>query len=233
MTLPVVILAGGRATRLRPLTQSIPKAMVEVNGEPFIRHQIALLHSRGVRQVVVCAGYRGEMIRDFLRDGGQFGVHAKVVFDGEPLLGTAGAIKKALPDLDKAFFVLYGDSYLPCDYRAVQKAFESSGKRALMTVFHNCGQWDPSNVEFVDGKILRYEKGTHDPRMKHIDYGLGVLSAAAFEGVPDNEPYDLAELYRQLLLQDQLAGCIVRERFYEMGSFAGLEELRRKLAAAA
>ncbi len=104
--LPVVILAGGLATRLRPLTERIPKAMVDVNGEPFIRHQIALLHSHGIRQVVICAGYRGEMIGDFLGDGRRLGIHASVVFDGDRLLGTAGAVKKALPYLGEAFFVI-------------------------------------------------------------------------------------------------------------------------------
>jgi len=138
--LPVVILAGGLATRLRPLTENIPKAMVEINGQPFISHQIALLASRGIRHVVVCAGYRGEMIRDFLGDGRRFKVRADVVFDGDRLLGTAGAIKKALPLLGEAFFALYGDSYLPCDYSAVQEAFQMAGKRGLLTVFRNDGK---------------------------------------------------------------------------------------------
>jgi NDP-sugar pyrophosphorylase family protein len=231
--LPAVILAGGLATRLRPLTENIPKALVEVQGHPFISHQLSLLHSHGIRHVVICVGCRGEMIRDYLGDGSRFGVRADVVFDGELLLGTGGAIKKALPLLGEAFFVLYGDSYLPCNYRAVQEAFTKSGKLSLMTVFHNQGQWDSSNVDFAQGKIARYQKGTRDPRIQHIDYGLGVFRATAFDAVPENQPYDLADLYRQLLARSELAGFEVYERFYEVGSFEGIAELRHHLASLA
>src|SRR5262249_17995413 len=134
--LPVAILAGGLATRLRPLTETIPKALVEVNGEPFIAHQLRLLRAKGIERVVVCSGSLGEMIRERIGKGALFGLRVEFVFDGPRLLGTAGAIKQALPALGQAFFVMYGDSYLPCDYRAVQTDFERSGKPALMTVFH-------------------------------------------------------------------------------------------------
>ena len=224
--LSAVILAGGLATRLRPLTEKIPKAMVNVHGRPFVDHQLALLHSRGIRHVILCVGYRGEMVRDHVGDGTRFGLRVDVVFDGERLLGTGGAIKRALPLAGEAFFVLYGDSYLPCNYRATQEAFIRSGKPALMTVFHNQGQWDASNVDFAGGGIVRYQKGAQDPRMRHIDYGLGVFRAAAFRDVPENEPYDLAEVYRQLLARDELAGVEVHERFYEVGSFDGIAQLQ-------
>ena len=112
---PVAILGGGLATRLRPLTDRIPKALVDVNGEPFIAHQMRLLRSNGVERVVYCAGYRGEMIREYTGDGARFGLEVEYSFDGPAPLGTAGAIKRALPLLGESFFVLYGDSYLPCD----------------------------------------------------------------------------------------------------------------------
>src|SRR5579872_5855079 len=137
--LPVAILAGGLATRLRPLTDKIPKALVDVNGEPFIAHQLRLLASRGIPRVVLCLGYRGEMVRDFVGDGWEFGLQVNYSFDGPELRGTAGAIHQALPLLGDSFFVLYGDSYLPCDYAAVEQAFLTSGKTALMTVFCNEG----------------------------------------------------------------------------------------------
>jgi N-acetyl-alpha-D-muramate 1-phosphate uridylyltransferase len=229
--LPIVILAGGLATRLRPLTEDIPKAMLEVQGQPFISHQLSLLQSRGIRRVVICVGYRGKMLCDYVGDGSRFGVRADVVFDGERLLGTGGAIKKALPFLGEAFFVLYGDSYLPCDYQAVQEAFTKSGKLSLMTVFHNRGQWDSSNIDFAEGKIVRYQKGIRDPRMQYIDYGLGVFRNTAFHDVPKNEPYDLADLNRQLLARGELAGFEVHERFYETGSFEGVAALQRYLAS--
>jgi NDP-sugar pyrophosphorylase family protein len=167
-----------------------------------------------------------------LRDWHDDSITVEVCFDGPTLLGTAGAIKRAAPLLGEAFFVLYGDSYLTCDFRAVQRAYENSRKQALMTVFRNEGRWEHSNVEFRDGRILAYDKRATDPRMQHVDYGLGVVSGAALLRVPDDQPYDLALLYQRLLDGDQLAAFEVRDRFYEIGSFEGLEETRRLLSSA-
>ena len=222
--LPVAILAGGLATRLRPVTEKVPKSLLKLNGEPFIAHQLRLLQAKGVRRVVLCAGFLGEMIRDEVREGREFGVEVEYSFDGAALLGTAGAIKNALPLLGEAFLTLYGDSYLTCDYLEVARAYEESGTLAQMTVFRNLGKWDTSNVEFRGGEILAYSKRNRTPRMEYIDYGLGVFSAKAFERVPAGQAFDLAELYGQLLAEGQLAGFEVRARFYEIGSVTGLEE---------
>jgi NDP-sugar pyrophosphorylase family protein len=226
---PAAILAGGLARRLRPLTESIPKALVEVQGEPFIAHQLRLLRSKGLRRVVLCVGYRGEMIQEFVGTGAEYGVQVEFSYDGPRLLGTAGALKKALPLLGKAFFVLYGDSYLPCDYQQVQNSFRESGRQGMMTVFRNLGQWDRSNVEYENGRILVYDKRNQTARMRHIDYGLGLFRREAFDTVPADRPCDLAELYQDLLRRGELASFEMKERFYEIGSLAGLEELRRLL----
>jgi MurNAc alpha-1-phosphate uridylyltransferase len=229
----VAILAGGLATRLRPITEKIPKSLLDLNGEPFIAHQLRLLYSKGVRRVVLCVGFLGEKIREVIGDGHSFGLQVDYSFDGEKLLGTAGAIRKALPLLGPAFFVLYGDSYLVCDYRAVQQNFEqeflAQKKLALMTVFRNAGKWDSSNVEFSDGRLLAYDKKNWTPHMQFIDYGLGVFSEKAFVHLPD-QPFDLAQLYMNLLSEGQLAGLEVRERFYEIGSPAGLQETAQFLS---
>lgn len=225
MIFPVVILAGGLATRLRPLTETIPKALVDVNGEPFIAHQLRLLRSQGIKQVTLCLGYLGEMVVDYLGDGQQFGLHVSYSFDGPALLGTAGAIKKTINTLNENFFVLYGDSYLPCDYSAVQKAFLNSKKSALMTVFRNEGLWDKSNVEYENGEIFVYDKTHQTSQMHYIDYGLGIFNKEAFDKIPQNKPFDLASLYQELLRQKQLAAHEITERFYEVGSFTGIAEL--------
>lgn len=227
---PVAILAGGVATRLRPLTETIPKALVEVNGEPFVAHQLRVLRAHGIERVIVCAGYLGEMIQEYVGDGMRFGLQVAFSFDGPRLLGTGGAIKKALPLLGDAFFVLYGDSYLPCDYRATQIEFEKSGRLALMMVFRNNGRWDRSNVEFVNGRVVAYDKQNQTPQMHYIDYGLGMFRRSAFEGVPEDQPFDLATLYQHLLTQGELAAYETQQRFYEIGSLEGLEETRRYLA---
>jgi NDP-sugar pyrophosphorylase family protein len=226
MSLPVAILAGGLATRLRPLTEKIAKSLVEVDGKPFIVHQMELLQRNGVTHLVLCLGYLGEQVQAELGDGSRWGMQVDYMFDGPVLLGTGGALRRALPRLGEAFFVLYGDSYLDCDYAAVESAFRASGKLGLMTVFRNTNLWDRSNVVFENGRIQRYDKKNLVPEMKHIDYGLGVLQASALERYPADRGLDLETVYQDLLAQDQLAGYEVSQRFYEIGSPAGLQETR-------
>jgi N-acetyl-alpha-D-muramate 1-phosphate uridylyltransferase len=229
--LPAAILAGGLATRLRPLTETIPKSLVPINGEPFISHQLRLLKRRGIDRVVLCVGYLGEMIEDFL-GGSAFGLDVQYSADGLVPLGTAGAIRNALPLLGEGFFTIYGDSYLTCDYASVQDAFLDSGKPGLMTVFRNEGLWDTSNVEFSQGSVLAYDKQKRTPRMRHIDYGLGIFHRSVFDQLPSG-PCDLATIYQDLTARNELAAFEVAERFYETGSFGGIQELSELLSAAA
>lgn len=226
----VAILAGGLATRLRPLTETIPKSLIEINGEPFIAHQLRLLRKQGIQRVVICTGYLAEMIQNFLGDGKQFGIEVDYSLDGPQLLGTGGALKRALPKLGEEFFVLYGDSYLTCDYRAVYQSFLLSHKQGLMTVLRNDNQWDTSNVEYAKGQILVYDKKNRTEHMHHIDYGLGMFKQSAFATVPEDTPIDLATIYASLLQQHQLTAFEVTERFYEIGSHAGIAELSEFLA---
>lgn len=226
MSLPVAILAGGLATRLRPLTERIPKVLVEVAGEPFAVHQIELLRRQGLTEIVFCVGHLGEQVAATLGDGQRWGVQLRYVFDGPTLMGTGGALRLALPLLGPAFFVMYGDSYLPCDFGAVEEKFRAERRAGLMTVFRNSNAWDRSNVVFLDGRILRYDKQERTSEMEYIDYGLGVLTAPVFDPYPPGVPLDLATVYQDLLAGGQLAGFEVTERFYEIGSPAGLAETR-------
>lgn len=229
---PVAIVAGGLATRLRPLTEKIPKPLIEVNGEPFVAHQLRLLRGQGITEAVMCTGFLGEQIRDFVGDGSRFGVHVRYSEDGPRLLGTGGAVRNAVPLLGGPFFVLYGDSYLPCDFAAVQRTFEHSGKPGLMTVYANYGQYDRSNVEFTGGRIVTYDKNRTTPGMHHIDYGLGVFAPEVFARYPQGAVLDLVCVYQDLLAAGALAAHEVTERFYEIGSLSGIRDLGDYLAAA-
>ena len=213
------------ATRLRPITEKIPKLLVEVAGEPFFSHQIRLLKLNGLTRIVLCVGYLGDMIVQHYGDGSRWGVQIEYAFDGPKLLGTGGALIAALPKLGDAFFVLYGDSYLPIDYHAVGDFFLRSGKLGLMTVYENQGRYDTSNVWFADGAIKVYDKKNKVPQMQHIDYGLGVFRAGAFDGFSRDAVIDLAEVQKALVARHQLAGYEVKQRFYEIGSHEGLNEL--------
>jgi N-acetyl-alpha-D-muramate 1-phosphate uridylyltransferase len=225
LDIPVAILAGGLATRLRPVTEKIPKSLVPVAGRPFLAHQLELLHARGIRRAVLCLGHLGEMIQRDFGDGNAFGVRLDYSFDGPKLLGTGGALKRALPLLGDEFFVLYGDSYLPVEYQPIARFFRRSGKLGCMTVYRNEGRYDTSNVVFRDGEIAVYDKKNRPPEMRHIDYGLSLFKASAFDSHSPAQPFDLAEVMGKLVRENQLAGYEVRERFYEIGSPAGLAEL--------
>ena len=221
--MPVVILAGGLATRLRPLTDDRPKALIEVAGRPFLWHQLTLLKRHGVRRCVIAAGYLGEKIQERFGDGADIGVALEYSFDGAQLLGTAGAIRKALPLLPEQFFVLYGDAYLDCDYRSVQDAFLRQGLPGLMTVYRNADLYDPSNVEFDGAHIRQYDKQKRTSAMQHIDYGLGAFHRSVFATLPAGEKVDLAVVYQELQRAGNLAAFEVFERFYEIGSVEGLQ----------
>ena len=230
--IPVAILAGGLAQRMRPLTETIPKVLLPVAGKPFLTHQLALLRNQGIRRAVLCVGYLGEMVQSEFGDGREHGVHLEYSFDGPRLLGTGGALRAALPLLGERFFVLYGDSFLPIDFAPVAECFEQSGKLGLMTVYPNRGLYDTSNVVFRDGEIAVHDKQTRLPEMQHIDYGLSLFRPAAFADYPAAEPFDLTELMQRLVARQQLAGLEIKERFYEIGSLAGLAELELLLASA-
>jgi MurNAc alpha-1-phosphate uridylyltransferase len=230
MSIPVAILAGGRATRLLPATDRTPKCLVDVAGRPFAVHQIEMLRRQGLKNIVFLVGHLGEMVRDCLGDGRRWGVRLEYVFDGSTPLGTGGSIRRALRHLGDTFFVLYGDSYLECNYATIAHTFAESGKSALMTVCRNDDRWDRSNVQFANGRIVSYHKKRRTSEMHHIDYGLGMFRKSAFEGRQDGDAFDLATVYQQLLGKDDLAGFEVPGRFYEIGSPAGLEETRAYLS---
>jgi MurNAc alpha-1-phosphate uridylyltransferase len=222
--LPVAILAGGLASRLRPITETIPKALVEVAGKPFILRQLDYLRRQGISRVVLCVGFLGEQIEAVVGDGAACGLSVSYSKDWPMLMGTGGALRQALPLLDSQFLILYGDSYLPIDFASVERAFMSSGKPALMTVQRNADEWDKSNVLFVDNVIVEYNKRAPTPSMRHIDYGLGAISAQVLADENTTGPFDLADIYHRLSLSGQLAGYEVHERFYEVGSHKGLAE---------
>ena len=224
---PVVILAGGLGTRVSSISVNYPKALLPINGVPFIAHQLKLLASNGAKKIVLCVGHQGEQMREFIKDGAAFNLTVSYSDEGESLLGTGGAIQLALPLLEDDFFVLYGDSYLQCDYQSVQNAYINSGKLGLMTVYNNQNQWNKSNIDF-DGKNIRhYSKKNHLASMNYIDYGLSVFSKKAFVHFTEKENFDLSEVHEYLLMKNQLAAFEMHKRFYEIGSVDGIAALEK------
>jgi len=221
---------------MRPATEEMPKALLPVLGRPFADWQLELLAKQGIERVLYSVGYRGEMIRDHVGDGSRFGLEVGYVDEGEHLRGTGGALRLALDlgELEEALFVLYGDSYLPVDYGAIERAWEQTPLPALMTVFRNEGQWDASNAIYDDGRVVLYDKDRPADRVEEmhwIDYGLSILSRELIaERLAPSAVSDLADLMRDLSRDGKLAGYEVSERFYEAGSPEGLRDLEQYLS---
>lgn len=230
---PVALLAGGLATRLRPITERTPKALVTVAGRPFIDHQLALFARNGIERVVLCLGFLGEQVEAHVGDGARFGLSVAYSHDGDRLLGTGGALRRAAPLLDETFWVIYGDSYLDFDYRAVSAHFARHGALGMMTVLRNDNRWDRSNVVFRNGDLLWYDKRERTREMAFIDYGASLLRREALARIPEGQPYDVADLYRTLIGEGRMLGHEVTRRFYEIGSHEGLAETRAFLDGSA
>jgi NDP-sugar pyrophosphorylase family protein len=225
-----VILAGGLGTRMRPLTATVPKTLLPVAGTPFAHYQLGWLARHGVTEVVYCVAVLGEQVRAAVGDGGRWGLAVRYVEDGAELRGTAGALRRALDAgaLRDWFVVVYGDSFLPFDFRRLGRAFLAQPRPALMTVYRNQGQWDTGNVRYADGVVRLYQKAGRDeaaPGMDYIDYGATALRAGLIaDRVAPGAAQDLAALYHDLSREGLLGGLEVDQRFYEIGSPLGLRD---------
>lgn len=229
---PIILLAGGLATRLRPITEKIPKSLIEINGLPFVYHQLDLLEKKGFKKIHFCLGFLGEQVEDAVRKSQYFNrLNISFSYDGEKLLGTGGTIRKIIDQLPSYFFVTYGDSYLDIDYFNIQQLFELKNKNynSLMTVYKNKDLFDTSNVIFENNSIELYSKSRKDLKMSHIDYGVGILSNKSMDIYDKNIIFDLAELFENLSLKKELYGYEVFQRFYEIGSLQGIEDLSNYL----
>ncbi len=228
---PVCILAGGLGTRLGTRVRDIPKPLVEVAGEPFLWHQLRLLAAHGARDVVLCVGYRGELIEQ--RVGAtRFGLRIAYSYDAPELDGTLGAVRRARDLLGERFLVLYGDAYLRIDYLAAARAWRASGLPAMMSVLRNDDRWDVSNALYADGRVLAYDKRAPRPEMRWIDYGLSGLEQKALD-LLSPDVTDLARLFARLAEERLLCGVEASERFYEIGTPAALAETDAFLRSAA
>ncbi len=222
-----VILCGGLATRLRPLTEKIPKSMIEIGGKPFLEYQLDLLKKNKIFEVVLCIGYKGEKIKKYFKGGEGFGVKIKYSSDGKKLLGTGGALKKAEKLLKDPFLVMYGDSYLPFNFQKAIDFFQKNNKLGLMAVYKNENRYEPSNVEVQGILVKAYSKKRKTKKMKYIDYGLSIFKKEVLKYIPKNQFYDLSKLHQLLIKKRQLLAFKVKRRFYQIGTPQGLEEFKK------
>jgi len=222
----IVILCGGKATRLHSLTKKIPKAMIEICGKTFLEQQLKLLKKNRIFDIVLCVGYKAEQIKKYFGDGRKFKVNIRYSSDGKKLLGTGGALKKAENLLKDSFLVMYGDSYLPFNFQKAIEFFKKFNKFGLMTVFKNLDKYEPSNVEVKGNLVKSYSKKRKTKRMKCIDYGVSIFRKETLKFIPQNQVFDLSQLHKLLIEKKQLLAYPAEKRFYQIGSPKGLEEFK-------
>jgi NDP-sugar pyrophosphorylase family protein len=220
-----VILAGGLGTRLRPITEKVPKVMVSVNGHPFIICLLKLLQQNGITEVVLCIGYLGEQIKLYLGDGGGLGMKLSYSEEKERLLGTGGALRHARSLLQEQFILFNGDTYPPVDYQEMDASFQRQGKKGMILLYDNSENTGvKSNIAIDDDKMVtRYDKERADLELKYVDAGVLVLKREVVDIISGNGPISLEKgIYPALIRQRELAAFITRQRFYDMGTTAQL-----------
>ena len=226
-----VVLAGGLATRLGERTQHLPKALIPIAGRPFLAWQLEALARSGFRDVLLCVGHFADQIREFLGDGSAFSSTVAYSEDGPTLLGTGGALRRALHLLEPSFLVTYGDSYLPFDYAAPLRDLEAHPEAlGTMSVFQNHGAWDQSNSAVQGDQVVRYEKSSRDPSLHFIDYGALALRRSAIAEREVGCAWSLESIQSELASSGKLRAYEARERFYEIGSESGIRDLEAKFA---
>ena len=225
----LVVLMGGLGTRLGDLTKAHPKSMMEVEGLPFFDYELFLLKRAGFNKLLFLTGYESDEIEEYYGDGSNAGVSISYCRDGEKLLGTGGAVRRAYDVLEDEFMLIYGDSFMDIDYSETLYRYERAkmnGATCLMTVMKNAGRFDKSNCIVKDGKLVLYDKENITPEMDYIDYGISIYQKKLFEDIPEGEAFDIARIQHEQSLKGNCAVHIVNNRFYEIGRPESLEEFR-------
>ena len=219
-----VILAGGKGTRLMPLTRNTPKAMISIRGKPFLEYEVRLLVQNGISDIILCVGYLGNVVMDYFGDGDKFGTRIRYSSDGQELKGPIGALKGAESLLDEHFFVTYGDAYLRADYFRIMDTLLESQVLGAMTVYHNCNKYGPSDIELRDGHVVRYDKVERGKKMEWVNFGITALTRKALALIPNAKEFGEAEFYGEMIRRHELIAVPVNRRFYEIGSMGSLRE---------
>lgn len=223
-----VIMAGGLATRLRPLTNDIPKSLISIKGKPFLQYQIELLTRYGIKDIVLCVGYMGKKIENHFGNGNRFGVKIKYSYEKEKLLGTGGALKLAESFLAERFFLIWGDSYVRLNYKEMYNSHlkNSNDFDVTIAIFYNIRNYDKSNIVYERGRIKKYEKNSND-EMKYIDAGIMVINKKILARIPAGRISQIEDLLHELAKQENLKPFLIKKRYYEIGSLNGLNQFTK------
>lgn len=219
----VVILAGGKGTRLQPLTHNVPKPMIPVNEKPFLQYQLNYIRNFGLVEIILLVGYLADQIEEYFGDGSKFDMNIQYSIEDHSL-GTGGALKNAQDKLMEDILLLNGDTFLPIDYLELIDHFHGYNTMAILTASNNSEIMAPNNVAIVESnRVVDYNK--RDPKgMTHVDSGALVLKKEILDFFPEGRVCSLEEdIFPELIKRKVLKAFITGERFYDMGTIEGLK----------
>lgn len=222
----IVIICGGLATRLGNLAKKTPKSMMDINGKPFIEHQIEMLKKQNIKNIVLCTGHLSEKIESYLGDGKNFGVDIKYSYDGGKRLGPMGAVKNAESILEKDFFIMYGDSYIFVDFNKVYDFYKENNELVCMVVYKNKNKYDKSNLIVENNRVIGHKDLKVEGKIEYIDYGTSILNKKSLDFIPKDSFFSTEDFFKKMIKKNQLLAYEIKKRFYHIGNPKALEEFR-------
>ena len=226
MQLPVIILAGGKGTRVKKITKNHPKALLKFYNKPFIEYQINYLIKQNVKQIIVSIRYKPKEFLEYFKKKKFDNIKIRLIKDGKDLVGTGGAVKKILNKVNQSCFIIYGDSYLPINFSKIKDTFIKNKKKPIMVIYKNNNEFDKSNV-YIKGNKFIYDKFNKTKKMQYIDYGLSILNSKDFKSFKNKKSFDLSEVYNKLSVENKMNYKKVNKKFYEIGSYKGIKNFKR------
>lgn len=224
-----VILAGGRGTRLMPLTANIPKPLIPVNGQPFLFWQLRYLKDQGISRVLLLVSHLGEMIRAHFSSQPIEGLQIQFAFESEPL-GTGGALKAALPLLEDRFWLVNGDSFLPIDLKEMEKFASLQPVPAIMAVLTNLSEVPvPGNIQLSGEIVSAYRKNAGiELGFSCVDAGLYQISKKLISSVPAGK-FDLEAYWPKLIQSGSLRAHRIIQPFFDIGTPERLRKFEERI----
>jgi D-glycero-D-manno-heptose 1,7-bisphosphate phosphatase len=213
-----VILAGGRGTRLRPLTDTRPKPMVEILGKPFLGYQIEQLRDQGFKKILLLLGYLPEVVQAYCGDGRRWGVKIEYSISAAED-ETARRLKLAEPWLDPVFLLLYCDNYWPMRMEKMWPHFVASGAPAMITVYTNKDGYTRNSVRVgPDGYVAIYDKSCALPGLQGVEISYAVIDRSVVKLLSDANMSVEEALYNRLAQEHRLAAYVTEHRYYSVGA---------------
>ena len=221
----IVILNGGKGTRVSAISKNNPKCMISFNGKPFINHQIKLLKKMGFKKIFFCLGYKSNIITKYLSSLNFNGIKIEYSIEKKPL-GTGGTVVNSLNKLDKTFFLTYGDSYLKIDYKKILKKFQTYKKSCLMTVVHKKKVADHKpNIVIKKNAIKSYGYSINS---NYIDYGALIFKKKIFKEIKIKK-FDLANIIADQIEKNDIISYKINKKFLQIGSIKGIREFKKSI----